>query len=136
MAYALPQTAKQRQPAPRGMLMSHSSMLMPGGHPASYMHSWFDRTERGMYRLNGQAQPPCTGGRKLVIRLSGRSKGIGGRAAGTGGTGTAFLNREMLSECSAVGDFQGMYDPPFTCKTWPVMALASSEARNTAVRAI
>ena len=31
---------------------------------------------------------------------------------------------------------QGMYDPPLTCTTWPVMALASSDARNTAVRAI
>jgi hypothetical protein len=30
----------------------------------------------------------------------------------------------------------GMYEPPLTCSTWPVMASASSEARNTALRAI
>ena len=49
-------------------------------------------------------------------------------------THTARARRAQ--QARAVGAPHGIYDPPFTCRTWPVIALASSEARNTAVRAI
>ena len=41
----------------------------------------------------------------------------------------------LIRAYTASGADHPMYDPPLTCRTWPVIALASSEARNTAVRA-
>src|SRR5262249_16259343 len=85
--------------------------------------SWLSSTTR-IFGLEGESvydiRPPCPQRHDRPPRTASQAFGLPRRVRRT----------------SRLTALQGMYDPPFTCSTCPVTALASLEARKTAVEAI